>query len=64
MQMSKRISGFQASPIRRLSPYARAAEERGVHVIHLNIGQPDIRTPREAIEAVHAYNEPLKASWS
>lgn len=61
MQMSKRISGFQASPIRRLSPYARAAEERGVHVIHLNIGQPDIRTPREAIEAVHAYNEPFIA---
>ncbi len=57
MKMSMRISGFQASPIRRLVPYSRQAEERGVHVIHLNIGQPDIKTPREAIEAIHAYNE-------
>lgn len=61
MQMSKRISGFQASPIRRLVPYSRDAERRGVHVIHLNIGQPDIRTPREALDAVHAYDEPYIA---
>ena len=61
MQMSKRISGFQASPIRRLVPYSRDAERRGVHVIHLNIGQPDTRTPREALDAVHAYDEPYIA---
>ena len=61
MQMSKRISSFQASPIRRLVPYARAAEKKGIHVIHLNIGQPDIRTPEEAIKAVHGYNEPYIA---
>ena len=54
MQMSMRISGFQASPIRRLVPYSREAEKRGVHVIHLNIGQPDIRTPKEAMEAVRS----------
>lgn len=56
MQMSHRISGFQASPIRRLSPYARAAEAKGVHVYHLNIGQPDIKTPPQVMEAVHKYN--------
>ena len=61
MQMSKRISGFQASPIRRLVPYSREAERRGIHVIHLNIGQPDIKTPVEAIQAVHEYNEPYIA---
>ena len=61
MQMSKRISSFQASPIRRLVPYARAAEKKGIHVIHLNIGQPDIRTPEEAVRAVHGYNEPYIA---
>ena len=55
MEISNRIRGFQASPIRRLSPYARAAKERGVKVYHLNIGQPDIKSPKEAIEAIHSY---------
>ena len=61
MQMSKRISSFQASPIRRLVPYSREAERKGIHVIHLNIGQPDIKTPAEALDAVHSYNEPYIA---
>ncbi len=55
MEISNRIRGFQASPIRRLSPYARAAKERGIKVYHLNIGQPDIKTPKEAIDAIHCY---------
>ena len=55
MEISDRIQGFQASPIRRLSPYSRAAKERGVQVYHLNIGQPDIKSPKEAIEAIHSY---------
>ena len=59
MQMSNRISGFQCSPIRRLVPYAREAQAKGVNVIHLNIGQPDIKSPREAIEAVQNFNEEL-----
>lgn len=40
------------SPIRKLVPYAEAAKERGVDVIHLNIGQPDIKTPKVAMDAV------------
>ncbi len=40
------------SPIRKLAPFANAAKERGTHVIHLNIGQPDIATPEVAMEAV------------
>lgn len=40
------------SPIRKLAPYANAAKSRGTHVIHLNIGQPDIATPEAAMEAV------------
>ena len=55
MDISNRIRGFQASPIRRLSPYARAAKEKGIKVYHLNIGQPDIKSPVEAIEAIHNY---------
>lgn len=41
-----------ASPIRKLVPFAEAAKKRGVKVYHLNIGQPDIASPREAIDAV------------
>ncbi len=41
-----------ASPIRKLVPYAEAARKRGVEVLHLNIGQPDIHSPEVALEAV------------
>jgi len=40
------------SPIRKLVPYAENAKLRGVDVIHLNIGQPDIKTPKQALDAV------------
>lgn len=40
------------SPIRKLAPFANAAKDRGTHVIHLNIGQPDIATPEVAMDAV------------
>ena len=40
------------SPIRKLVPFAEAAKNRGINVIHLNIGQPDIKTPQVAIDAV------------
>ena len=55
MRMSKRISSFQCSPIRRLVPFSREAEAKGIHVIHLNIGQPDIKTPKEALAAIHSF---------
>lgn len=41
-----------ASPIRRLVPLANVAKEKGVKVYHLNIGQPDVPTPREGIAAL------------
>ena len=41
-----------ASPIRKLAPLADAAKQRGIHVFHLNIGQPDLPTPEVAIEAI------------
>ncbi len=40
------------SPIRKLVPFAEAAKKKGAHVIHLNIGQPDIKTPKVALDAV------------
>ena len=40
------------SPIRKLVPYAQGAKDRGVKVYHLNIGQPDIKSPDLALEAI------------
>ena len=40
------------SPIRKLVPFAEAAKKRGIKVYHLNIGQPDIKTPQIALDAV------------
>lgn len=40
------------SPIRKLVPYAEAAKKKGTKVYHLNIGQPDIKTPKVALDAV------------
>jgi aspartate aminotransferase len=40
------------SPIRKLVPYAENAKKKGAKVIHLNIGQPDIKTPQIALDAV------------
>lgn len=46
------------SPIRKLVPFAEDAKKKGAKVIHLNIGQPDIKTPTVALEAVRT--EPLE----
>jgi len=46
-----------ASPIRKLVPYAEEAKKRGVIVYHLNIGQPDIETPKVALDAVRNFNQ-------
>ena len=40
------------SPIRKLVPYAEAAKKKGIKVYHLNIGQPDIATPEQILDAV------------
>jgi aspartate aminotransferase len=46
-QISRRARLMPASPIRKLMPLAEEAKRRGVHVYHLNIGQPDLETPPE-----------------
>lgn len=51
-EISKRGQMMPASPIRRLVPLANQAKARGVKVYHLNIGQPDLPTPEEGLEAV------------
>ncbi|HZK41969.1 MAG TPA: pyridoxal phosphate-dependent aminotransferase, partial [Clostridia bacterium] len=52
MKISSRSQAMQASPIRKLVPFANEAKKRGTKVYHLNIGQPDIETPKVFMEAV------------
>lgn len=52
LQISQRGQAMPASPIRKLVPYAEAAKKRGTKVYHLNIGQPDIETPKMVLDAV------------
>jgi aspartate aminotransferase len=51
-QISEKGRQMPSSPVRKLVPYAEAAKQRGVHIYQLNIGQPDIKTPPQAIQAV------------
>src|SRR5574343_90402 len=51
-KISARACHMPASPIRKLVPYAIAAKAKGTKVYHLNIGQPDIETPKTALDAL------------
>lgn len=51
-EVSARAVAMPASPIRRLMPFAEAATKRGIEIIHLNIGQPDVHSPVEFWNAV------------
>ncbi len=57
MKFSNRIKSVQPSPIRKLTPYAVKAKKDNVKVYHLNIGQPDIKTRNEFLDAIHNFNE-------
>lgn len=51
-KVSDRGNAMPESPIRKLAPIAEQAKADGAKVYHLNIGQPDLPTPREAIKAI------------
>ena len=59
MELSERAIKMPSSPIRRLAPYADAAKRNGVHVYHLNIGQPDIKTPDCGLKALHGIDRSI-----
>ena len=56
MKYSNRVTAMQSSPIRKLVPYALDAKARGIKVYHLNIGQPDIKTPKGFFDAVKNFD--------
>ncbi len=56
MELSKRIQAMQESPIRKLVPLAEQAKKKGLSVIHMNIGQPDVKTPKAFKQAINAFD--------
>ena len=61
MKISKRAKNTQASPIRKLYPFAEKAEQKGKTVLYVNIGQPDIATPPEAMDIIRGFNNEVLA---
>ena len=57
MKISVRAQNMPESPIRKLAKHADAAKRNGVHIYHLNIGQPDIKTPACAMDALQKFHE-------
>lgn len=55
-KISQKGQHMPSSPIRKLVPFAEAAEKRGTTVFYLNIGQPDIKTPQLALDAVRIHS--------
>ncbi len=59
MNISHRVESMQASPIRKFLPYSDAAKARGIKIYHLNIGQPDIETPKEMMDVYHNFSDKI-----
>ena len=55
IRISSRLNHVPPSPIRKLVPYAVEAKKNGVHVYHLNIGDPDIKTPEGMIDVLRKW---------
>jgi len=50
--ISKKGNNIPPSPIRKLVPFADQAKKKGIDILHLNIGQPDIKSPVESLDAI------------
>lgn len=61
MQFSKKIQACELSPIRKFYPYADAAKAQGKRIYQLNIGQPDVATPKAFYDAVQGFAQPVLA---
>ena len=59
LKFSSRIERCGLSPMRKFAPVAAEAEKRGVHIYHLNIGQPDIATPKIYYQTLKKLSSPV-----
>ena len=61
MKLSSKMERCGLSPMRKFASYAAKAEERGIKIYHLNIGQPDVKTPDVFFKALRDFTEPVLA---
>ncbi len=59
--ISKKGANLPTSPIRKLAKQANMAKARGIEVFHLNIGQPDLASPKSALEAIRNFSDNVVA---
>ena len=59
MKFSSKVEKCQLSPVRQFNPCAAEAEAKGRTIYHLNIGQPDIETPKAFFDAVRSFDQPV-----
>ena len=59
MKYSSKIEKCGLSPMRKFHPFAVAAKAKGRNIYHLNIGQPDVETPKAFFDAVKAFEQPV-----
>ena len=59
MKFSSKIQRCQLSPFFVFDSYAEQAKAKGIHIYHLNLGQPDILTPKEYYKALQEYSNPV-----
>lgn len=61
MELSKKVQQMHLSPIRKFNGYAIDARAKGIKVYNLNIGQPDIKTPKEFMQAIRSFDQEVLA---
>ena len=59
MKFSSKVEKCGLSPMRKFHPYAVAAEAKGKKIDHLNIGQPDVETPKQFFDTIREFNQPV-----
>ena len=59
MKFSSKVEKCGLSPMRKFHPYAVAAEAKGKKIYHLNIGQPDVETPKQFFDTIREFNQPV-----
>src|SRR3989338_4003103 len=61
LNISNRLHKVLASPIRKLIPYANEAKRQGIKIYHLNIGDPDVKTPEVMLDVLrHWEHNPIR----
>lgn len=64
-QVSSRLSSLPVSSVRKLTPYAVEAKKAGIKILHLNIGDPDIKTPKVMLDVLHNWTiNPIRYAQS